>query len=84
MLRAKQIYHLGKVKRLYLEACGIFSVYQEEEPKPGLPLFPPDDKSLLEEKTSINAAVVCINCGTSNQMHSCKNYGNDEWTTAIV
>jgi uncharacterized membrane protein YcaP (DUF421 family) len=88
MLRAKQIYHLGKVKRLYLEACGIFSVYQEEQQKPGLPLFPPDDKSLLEEKTSSNAAVVCINCGTikpdDKAEHSCKNCGNDEWTKAIV
>jgi len=88
MLRAKQIYHLGKVKRLYLEACGIFSVYQEEQPKPGLPLFPPDDKSLLEEKTSRNASVVCINCGTikpdDKEDISCTNCGNNEWTKAIV
>jgi len=50
MLRAKQIYHLGKVKRLYLEACGIFSVYQEEQPKPGLPLSLPTINRFSKKK----------------------------------
>jgi uncharacterized membrane protein YcaP (DUF421 family) len=88
VLRTKQIYHLGKVKRLYLEACGIFSVYEEERARPGLPLFPPDDNSLLEEKSSGNAPVVCINCGTTKQddqrENTCTNCGNNEWTKAIV
>jgi uncharacterized membrane protein YcaP (DUF421 family) len=89
ILRAKKVYQLGKVKRLYLEACGIFSVYQEEQQKPGLPLFPPDDKSVLEvQKTPKNALVVCINCGAVKSKDEeegyCRNCGNNEWVKAIV
>src|SRR5215203_3657929 len=88
VLRAKKIFQLGKVKRMYLEACGIFSIYEEEESKPGLPLFPPDDKSLLEQKTPVNTPVVCINCGTvkleNEEENNCRNCGNNEWTKAIV
>lgn len=43
MLREEKIPNLGKVKRAYLEACGIFSVYETEETKPGLPVFPVSD-----------------------------------------
>ena|SRR5215203_473183 len=88
VLRAKKIFQLGKVKRMYLEACGIFSIYEEKESKPGLPLFPPDDKSLLEQKTPVNTPVVCINCGTvklkDEEENYCRNCGNNEWTKAIV
>src|SRR4051812_21240922 len=34
VLRSKKIFQLGKVKRLYLEACGEFSVYPEKDEKP--------------------------------------------------
>jgi uncharacterized membrane protein YcaP (DUF421 family) len=87
ILRSKKIYQLGKVKRLYLEACGIFSVYTEEEPRPGLPLFPPDDQSILaEQKKPEHASVVCINCGNRKEEpeEACKNCGDTEWTKAIV
>src|SRR5829696_4470675 len=30
VLRGKQIFNLGKVKRMYLEGCGIFSVYEQD------------------------------------------------------
>lgn len=30
VLRAEQVYNLKKVKRLYVEACGLFSIYQNE------------------------------------------------------
>jgi uncharacterized membrane protein YcaP (DUF421 family) len=87
ILRAKKIFHLGKVKRLYLEACGIFSVYPEETPKPGLPVFPPDDQSILkEQKQPTNAPVVCINCGKIKKVAEgpCDNCGETKWTKAIV
>lgn len=89
ILRSKKIFQLGKVKRMYLEGCGIFSVYIEERPKPGLPLYPPDDKSMLEEHQAPKAApVVCINCGTpkpENELQkTCRNCGNNEFTKAIV
>jgi uncharacterized membrane protein YcaP (DUF421 family) len=88
VLRSKKNFQLGKVKRMYLEACGIFSVYEEEKPKPGLPLFPPDDKSLLEQKTPAHTPIVCINCGSvkaeNEELKYCRNCGNNEWTKAIV
>ena len=88
ILRSKKIFQLGRVKRMYLEACGIFSVYQEEKTRPGLPLFPPDDQSILEQKASKRAPVVCINCGTLKQQGEeekfCRNCGNNEWTKALV
>ncbi|MFL5808767.1 MAG: DUF421 domain-containing protein [Flavisolibacter sp.] len=89
VLRAKKIFHLGKVQRMYLEACGIFSVYPQEQTKPGLPLFPPDDKPILEEYTRVDRNdVACINCGYIKPHFQketyCKNCGNNEWTAAIV
>jgi uncharacterized membrane protein YcaP (DUF421 family) len=39
-LRSKEIMNLGKVKRVYFEACGIPSIYQEEKEKPGLQILP--------------------------------------------
>jgi uncharacterized membrane protein YcaP (DUF421 family) len=90
VLRSKEIYHLGKVKRMYIEACGIFSIYQDEAKKPGLPVFPPDDKSLLSlyEKESPTDNMACTNCGTVQQLEvqgdRCKNCGHKEWTKAIL
>jgi uncharacterized membrane protein YcaP (DUF421 family) len=87
VLRAKKIFQLGKVKRMYLEACGIFSLYTEDHPRPGLPVFPPDDLSILDsQKKPANAPVVCINCGQEKEdaTQSCINCGHTRWTNAIV
>jgi uncharacterized membrane protein YcaP (DUF421 family) len=89
VLRTKKIFQLGKIKRMYLEACGIFSIYPETEEKPGLPIFPPDDKPILEEHTKLNGSeVACTNCGYvkphSQKENFCRNCGNNEWTTAII
>ncbi|MEI6946279.1 YetF domain-containing protein [Paraflavisolibacter sp. H34] len=86
-LRTKNIFHLGKVKRVYLEACGIFSVYSEPLPKPGLPLFPMEDPHALHDQEEAPDPIrVCGNCG---QLHlqgtggTCSNCGNTHWIKAI-
>lgn len=45
ILRSKNIFQLGKVKRCYLEGCGQFSVYTMSESTTGLPLYQPISKS---------------------------------------
>lgn len=89
-LRAKKIYNLGQVKRVYLEACGIFSVYTETERKnPGLPLFPKADKAILETaERAPDGLMACKNCGTvvkdidKNKHCDACHFG--DWTPAIL
>jgi uncharacterized membrane protein YcaP (DUF421 family) len=86
VLRNKKIYNLGRVKRLYLEGCGLFSVYEEESGKPGLPLLPPQDKHILkEQKFTEHAEQACNLCGfvKNHKETTCRNCGNNKWTAAI-
>lgn len=46
-LRDNDIDHLGQVARVYLEACGLFSVFSNSSPRPGLPVLPEKDQELL-------------------------------------
>lgn len=65
-LRQNEIKNLGKVKRLYMEACGLFSVFQYEEPRPGLSILPEKDKKW-------NGALL-----TSNELNACRHCGKTE------
>jgi uncharacterized membrane protein YcaP (DUF421 family) len=87
-LRSQNVYHLGKVKRLYLEACGAFSVYKEEG-KPGLPILPPDDGAMQSYFTySLQNEQACTNCGhiemVKNKIQLCNNCSKDAWIKAVV
>jgi uncharacterized membrane protein YcaP (DUF421 family) len=90
VLRSRQIYHLGKVKRMYIEACGLFSIYQEPMARPGLPVFPPEDSSLtkLYEKESPSELMACEQCGyvqlPKEHGIKCKNCGYTKLAKAIV
>jgi uncharacterized membrane protein YcaP (DUF421 family) len=87
ILRGKQIYNLAKVKRMYMEAYGIFSVYNEEKEKPGLPVFPQIDETIYDsfEHTSPNEKA-CINCGNVQDAGSaaCNKCGHNQWAKAII
>ncbi|WP_158827100.1 DUF421 domain-containing protein [Mucilaginibacter lacusdianchii] len=94
-LRDKEIFNLGTVDRLYLEACGIFSVFKSAEPKPGLPILPPDDKEMLtyylqstDNNTQQADLQACLNCGNVEQNHQqeqpCKVCGDNAWIKAII
>lgn len=89
LLRNRKIYNLGEVQRVYIEACGLFSVYKYPSPKPGLALLPPDDEAAGTELSVNEELLVCCQCGNpvkdvkeSNQ--PCNNCGANQWTLAVI
>jgi uncharacterized membrane protein YcaP (DUF421 family) len=90
VLRNKKIYNLGEVKRVYLEASGLFSIFKFDEVRPGLALVPEKDKGLEAEFTIEQNMLVCKDCGITpdnkDQKHTetCKNCGHDVWTAAVM
>jgi uncharacterized membrane protein YcaP (DUF421 family) len=92
-LRQQQIFNLGSVDRIYLETGGMFSVYQAKQPRPGLSVYPPDDKDILQTTTQTGnatpgqAQLVCTNCGLvkpGSRPGECANCGRDNWINAII
>jgi uncharacterized membrane protein YcaP (DUF421 family) len=98
-LRRKSIYNLGKVKRMYMEACGIFSVFTEERDRPGLSLLPVEDDSIhLIQKKPDQKLKACTSCGNTIPAEGpdplsrenlagkqpCGICGNTHWDTAIL
>ncbi|HEY0742789.1 MAG TPA: YetF domain-containing protein [Chryseosolibacter sp.] len=89
MLRAKGIFNLSKVKRLYFEACGEVSIYPEEKAKPGLSLLPPGEHHVLISQGKVNRdCLACSNCGSvidkANENRACPTCGERRWVEAIV
>lgn len=91
-LRQENIYNLGMVDRVYLEACGLFSIFTSPDPKPGLPVLPPDDPDILKITqgaklgTGPVTLLACVNCGwvkPKEADHHCEDCGNNEWVNAI-
>lgn len=62
-LRAKEIYQLGEVKRVYLEAEGLFSIYKSKEDRPGLSTLPEEDVELIHRQEKAEDQWACKNCG---------------------
>lgn len=85
LLRQKMIYNLGKVKRVYIEACGSFSVYTEQQTRPGLSVIPEKEGRLNAVLQSANEQV-CVNCGQLQvqAMQVCNVCGNNEWHNAVT
>jgi len=84
VLRNRQINHLGKVSRVYLEACGLFSVYTGNEPAPGLPIYPLQDQELLQEAEKAPGTLACCDCGTLNEgAPSCRHCGGSDFVDAV-
>jgi uncharacterized membrane protein YcaP (DUF421 family) len=87
MLREKKIQNLGKVKRAYLEACGIFSVYETEEKTPGLSIFPKSDPAIKSVQQEVSDHVMaCSTCGhvqkINNKTAECEICHTHEWSKA--
>lgn len=93
-LRQENVYNLGKVDRVYLEAHGLFSIFQSEKPRPGLVILPPDDKEIIETKNQAFTEskppvelMACTSCGfvkPKNNPDACTNCGENEWINAIT
>lgn len=87
-LRNAGIYNLGEIDRVYLEACGLFSIFPSKNPKPGLSLFPQPDQEVHSLQYRVEPVeMVCFNCGaitkdiTTNP--NCFVCGHHDWTPAI-
>lgn len=90
ILRAQNIFNLGEVERVYIEACGIFSVFKYEVPKPGLSIFPARDGDILEgQQKPVEHFCVCQMCGRTAENENekngqCNNCGCKNWEEAII
>jgi uncharacterized membrane protein YcaP (DUF421 family) len=90
-LRSEKIAHLGKVKRVYMEAGGSFSIIENEDAQPGLMVLPEWDEDLKRDILEDTDIVVCRNCGekkpgnaAANGNAKCPNCGDNDWTKAVV
>ena len=93
-LRSQNIFNLGEIDRVYLEACGVYSIFKAEKPRLGLPILFIDDQEIfedqkrqtIEEKNEENS-VACKNCGFVKDKAvagKCENCGEDDWVKAII
>jgi uncharacterized membrane protein YcaP (DUF421 family) len=65
-LRSENVYNLGKVRRMYMEAYGNFSIFQNEKSKPGLSVMPPDDEDIRNTfLPMVDTNLACGNCGNT-------------------
>ena len=88
-LRAGKVYNLGMVERMYLEAYGMFSIYQGKESKPGLSVLPlPDTEIRSIQLHPDSSTLACTNCGytipAEPRQESCPVCQANEWVDAIL
>ena len=96
-LRREGIEQLGRVKHVYLEHDGSFSIFKfpTEADNPGLPILPPRDikKRVIFEAGQIisrGAYFACYRCGETVKLSSddvlpiCPNCSNESWVKAAV
>lgn len=90
ILRNKGVHQLGQVKRLYQESSGLFSVYTEQHPKPGLSILPEADKEILSTQPRPDSRLqACSSCGNTaippgNTPHTCTLCGNEKWEPVVI
>ncbi|WP_046245061.1 DUF421 domain-containing protein [Hymenobacter terrenus] len=86
-LRGKKIQHLGQLKRVYMEANGEFSIYQQTPARPGLSIMPDKDLAMHQTEPQDGHQKACERCGhtepTDRQPRSCPSCGNEAWTNAV-
>jgi uncharacterized membrane protein YcaP (DUF421 family) len=83
-LRMKKVTNLGSIERVYMEAGGSFSIFQSNQPKPGLPLLPDFEKTsdFLEVKAGWQS---CATCGFTREIkkEECPNCHLDKWMHTV-
>jgi uncharacterized membrane protein YcaP (DUF421 family) len=87
-LRKKNIYQLGEIKRVYVESCGLMSIYKNKSTKPGLGILPYKDQNIWNEYQSKNGLFACTSCGNTIEdlitpTHKCEYCGSQEWILAV-
>lgn len=92
VLRNRGIYQLGQVKRLYQEASGLFSIFTEPQPRPGLSILPKNDKDIqtIHSHPAKKGLQACIRCGNTEQLlpaanpYTCRLCGSEEWEPVVI
>lgn len=90
VLRAQNIFNLGAVERVYIEASGLFSVFRYDKPKPGLSIYPARDGDILDGQAKPDSeCYVCRMCGRTaedkgERNGTCHNCGCENWEEAII
>lgn len=87
-LRLSGIFHLGQVKRVYIESSGSFTLVEEEKPQPGLSVVPVWDTDFRDEQKKASDRFVCKNCGNPKQTalkptDPCTNCNDNNWVPAV-
>jgi hypothetical protein len=91
LLRSRGIWQLGQVERLYLEACGTFSLFRFTDPGPGLSIFPAGEfvsGNASSGSAQSECCSACGNCGAVSMRAShldqpCTHCRGNSWVTAI-
>lgn len=88
-LRSQKIQHLGEVKRAYLESSGLFSIFKQDNPHPGLSVFPEKDDQMHQDKPQDQAFAACLHCGkivrqSELKEKACPNCQENNWTYAVA
>ncbi|RRB04942.1 YetF domain-containing protein [Larkinella rosea] len=88
-LRSSKIYNVSKVKRMYLEAYGMFSIFPDQKDRPGLSVLPPDDDEIhsLHRPTEV-PTLACTHCGftapKSAGNQPCPSCQANQWVDAVL
>ena len=88
-LRKEGMYHLGEIKRVYLEANGSFTIIENKEPIPGLSILPEWDNEFRQRISKKTEKMVCNHCGNSKEnkqsaVGKCEKCNYDEWVSAFM
>lgn len=87
-IRSEGINQLGRVKRLYLESNGRFTLQKHEPPRPGLSLVPEWDKEMAARQRVVPGTWACGYCGQLQQAHAapttaCPHCEAVDWKPAV-
>ncbi len=87
-MRQENIEHLGQIKQAILETNGkmSFIFYNEEDVKPGLPVWPKEYEKKVKHIQSVGN-YACVFCGNIEKVekgnNSCNRCTKDEWVLAL-
>jgi len=89
-LRNREIFNLGEVRRVYLEAGGMFSIFTFEKPRPGMAtMFEMQESAYDYADADGHQTCVCDTCGlpaahdVTEQEATCSNCGSTKWVKAV-
>ncbi|WP_207431540.1 DUF421 domain-containing protein [Sabulibacter ruber] len=88
-LRHDEIYNLGKVQRVYMEANGSFTLFQFPEERAGLSLVPIMDPDFRKEQQDAPDTYACGSCGQLLKQPQepgidCPSCGERKWEKAAL